>query len=86
MDLSSRSVVKVKYTEAEDSALSMVEFYTEDGLTKLGDITLERVRLKPFLQTLYHISTLYIPATDTTSQHCKLSLSLQEATGLMRFE
>ena len=38
MDLSSRSVVKVKYTEDEDSALTVVEFYTEDGLTKLGDL------------------------------------------------
>lgn len=85
MDLSVRDSIKLKYSTDEESGLSTIELYTSDGLTKLGDITTERQRLRPLLHALHQISHTYGPPSDTTIQGYKLDLDLQSGEGNMRF-
>ena len=85
MDLSARDSIKIKYTVLEDSNIAKVEIFTADGLTKLGDIMTEKQRLRPLLQALHQVGSLYYPASDTTVQQYKMDLDYQTGDGLLRF-
>ncbi len=85
MDLTVRDSMKLKYRADEESGTVTIEIYTADGLTRLGEITAERQRLRPLLQALHQISHTYGPPSDTTIQGYKLDLDFQTGEGAMRF-